>query len=97
MRGGAAVGVDPFLFSGGSSSGGRVLGMAYFSRALYTRCMALNGETKSEITEAGMGIVLSANLVNKDNGDKVNEVNLFVCRELRNNTFFVRLYSQPQN
>lgn len=32
--------IESFFLPGGSSSGGRLLGMAYFSNALYTKCMA---------------------------------------------------------
>lgn len=34
------IGTESFLLLGGSNSGGRHDGMACFSRALYTRCIA---------------------------------------------------------
>lgn len=33
---------ESFLFSGGNNSGGKQLGIVYFSKALYTKCMACN-------------------------------------------------------
>lgn len=32
--------VESFLFAGGINSGGSTLGIAYFSKALYTKCTA---------------------------------------------------------
>lgn len=38
--GNVAACTESFLFEGGISSGGSVFGIVYFSRALYTRCIA---------------------------------------------------------
>jgi len=38
--GDVALGIISFLLPGGINSGGRILGIAYFSNALYTRCIA---------------------------------------------------------
>lgn len=38
--------IESFFLPGGSSSGGRQLGIAYFSRALYTRCIACGIKSK---------------------------------------------------
>jgi len=44
--GDVVLGITSFLLPGGINSGGKILGIAYFSNALYTRCIAYSDNRK---------------------------------------------------